>query len=386
MKFNLKENKEMVQISKWLGYALVIIFLQSSCSKTDLNISVPDEDPKEELTAKAIFKEMGEGFNLGNTYDNGINSTSFASIKPIIDIYRNAGMNHIRIPVTWMDRFNENDHLADKEGNVNYQNARFKELVKVIDYAISLKMYVVLNTHHEHWLKDEYDGTTAFDTKFSNLWKGIATYFKDYPNYLMFEVINEPEGKLGEWGSGGWPSPTSNIALTYTRQVNKVGYQAIRQSGGANDKRIIMVCPNGQGNESMIDEVYPTKATLPGSGNDAYLAIQVHSYNPWSFCGETGTNAAWPGEKSIIDGIEKVGVHSRLLGVPINYGEFGVGRQSNTAERNTDLVRTYYKTFARTTLKEDMSYSVWDDRGWFGLITSNGSAFTNNIVPNMLAK
>ncbi len=98
--------------------------------------------------------------------------------------------------------------------------------------------------------------------------------------------------------------------------------------------------------------------------------------------------AMLPGQvvKSISDGIKKVGVHSDLLDVPINYGEFGVGRQNNTSERNTDLVRSYYKTFATTTLGEDMSYSVWDDRGWFGLITSNGSSFVNNIVPDMLAK
>ncbi|MBP7642052.1 MAG: cellulase family glycosylhydrolase [Saprospiraceae bacterium] len=354
-----------------------------------MSVEVVEPDPQPEVkstTAKQVIKDMAAGFNLGNTYDNGLNTNTFTSIKPIIDLYHKAGMKHVRIPVTWMDRFSENDRLADNNGNVNYENARFKELVKVIDYAISLEMYVVINTHHELWLKDEYDGSADFDTKFGNLWKGIATYFKDYPTYLIFEVLNEPEGKLGEWGNDGWPIPTNATAIAYTRKVNVVGYEVIRKSGGKNDVRIVMVSTNGQGNETTIEEVYPSKSTLPGGGKDAYLAIQVHSYNPWSFCGHTGSNAAWPGVKSISDGIKKVGVHSDLLDVPINYGEFGVGRQNNTSERNTDLVRSYYKTFATTTLGEDMSYSVWDDRGWFGLITSNGSSFVNNIVPDMLAK
>lgn len=204
------------------------------------------------------------------------------------------------------------------------------------------------------------------------------------PNNLIFEVLNEPEGMLGEWGSG-WPLPTNNTAISYTRKVNEVGYAAIRNAGGLNDIRVIMVSTNGQGNEVMIEEVYPSKTTLPGKGTDEYLAIQVHSYNPWAFCGQTGSNAAWPGTSTVENAIKKVGIHSRLLNVPVNYGEFGVGRATNTAERNTDLVRGYYRTFSVTTKSEKMSYSVWDDRGWFGLINGSGSSFTNNIVPTMLA-
>jgi len=337
------------------------------------------------LTAKHIVTAMGPGFNLGNTFENGNNTTTFESVKPVIDLYHDAGMKHIRIPITWMDRFTENDHLADDNGNVNYQNARFKELVKTIDYAISVDMYVVINTHHEHWLKDNYNGSEAFDTKFSTLWTGIATYFKDYSHKLIFEVLNEPEGTLGEGdGNGPFPDPTNATALTFTRNVNKVGYDAIRAAGGNNPTRLIMVGVNGQGNEVMIEEVYPSKATLPGGGTDSYLSIQVHSYNPWAFCGENGRNSAFPGNNIIEAGIKKVGVHSRLLDVPVNYGEFGVGRDANSAERNTDIVRGYYKTFATTTLSEGMSYSVWCDRGWFGLINSTGTSFINNIVPIML--
>ncbi|WP_100616010.1 glycoside hydrolase family 5 protein [Confluentibacter citreus] len=344
----------------------------------------PDTGDGTALTAKQIVTAMGPGFNLGNTFENGNNTTTYVAAKPIIDLFKNAGMKHIRIPVTWMDRFTANDHLADGNGNVDYQNTRFKELVKVIDYAISLDLYVVINTHHEHWLKDFYNGSATFDNKFSTLWTGIATYFKDYSHKLIFEVLNEPEGTLGEWG-GTWPDPNNATALTYTRKVNKVGYDAIRAAGGNNTTRLVMVGTNGQGNEVMIEEVYPSKATLPGGGTDKYLSIQVHSYNPWAFCGQTGSNAAFPGNSTFENAIKKVGIHSRLLDVPVNYGEFGVGRDGNTAERNTDIVRGYYKTFATTTLSENMSYSVWCDRGWFGLINSTGTSFTNNIVPTMLA-
>ncbi|MEQ8238568.1 MAG: cellulase family glycosylhydrolase [Cyclobacteriaceae bacterium] len=383
------KNRILIRFSFFL---CSILFLgMSACSEEDSATPEVEQEEKEPidsevLTAHEIISEMGPGFNLGNTFDNGLNSTIFSDIRPIINLYYQAGMRHVRVPVTWMDRFSDN--LADTNGKVDFENDRFKELVKLVDYAVSLEMYIVINTHHEHWLKDHYDGTAAFDQKFTTLWTDIATYFKDYPPYLIFEVLNEPEGKLGEWSSNGeWPSPTSGQALAYTRLVNQVGYDAIRATGGVNETRLVMISPNGQGNEVMIEEVYPVPASLPGKGNDKYLSIQVHSYNPWAFCGQTGSNSAFPGNSSIAAGIQKVAVHAEVLGVPINYGEFGVGRTSGT-ERNTDLVRGYYKTFAETTLSENMSYSVWDDRGWFGLISGSGSSynFTNDIVPTMLAQ
>jgi endoglucanase len=337
-------------------------------------------------TAKEIIVDMAAGFNLGNTFENNINATTPAINKQIIDLYYEAGMRHVRIPTTWMDGFANN--LADVNGNLNTTHPRLLELKEVVEYALAKKMYVVLNTHHEHWIKRHYDGSAAYDTRFANLWSGIANFFKTSPKQLLFDVINEPEGTLGQWSGTTYPLPTAAQQLAWTRQLNKTGYDAIRATGGNNATRIIMVEPNGQGNQGMIEEVYPTKASLPGGGTDAYLAIQVHTYDPWAFCGQTGSNTAWPGNTSIENAIRKVGVHSVLIDVPVNYGEFGVGRQSNTAERNTDLVRGYYKLFRVTCKAEKMSYTVWDDRGWFGLIYKNGSvyAFSNNIVPSMLAQ
>ncbi|QBN20398.1 glycoside hydrolase family 5 protein [Flavobacterium nackdongense] len=341
------------------------------------------------VTAIDITKAMGPGFNLGNTFDNGANPTSITSIKSIIDIYTAAGMKHVRIPVSWMQSVSGSTLANTGTGKVDFNHSRFLELKAAIDYAISKGLYVVINTHHEHWLKDYYDGSATYNTKFSTLWSDIATYFKDYSNKLIFDILNEPEGTMGQWGAEAgfsFPQPTSTTALNLTRQINKVGYDAIRATAGGNATRIIMVEPNGQGNQGMIEEVYPTKADLPGGGTDKYLVIQVHTYDPWAFCGETGADSAYPGATSIAAAINKVAVHSTLLGVPINYGEFGVGRTS--AARNTSVVYEYYRTVKTTTLANNMSFSVWDDRGWFGLISSPDkitySLSTNNIVVEMM--
>jgi endoglucanase len=87
---------------------------------------------------------MASGFNLGNTFEtNTSNSPTFASVKPIIDLYYDAGMRHVRIPVTWVEGFSSN--IADANGNVNTSHPRLLELKAVVDYALSKKMYVVIN-------------------------------------------------------------------------------------------------------------------------------------------------------------------------------------------------------------------------------------------------
>lgn len=334
------------------------------------------------ISAASVIDAMGTGFNLGNTFDNNLQSTNTASIYPIIDLYHNAGMRHVRIPVTWMDGFNGNT-LADSNGNINFTHPRFLQLKSVIDYAINKKMFVVLNTHHEHWLNNNYDGSIEYNTPFTNLWSGIATHFKGYSQLLIFEVLNEPQGVFGDWIGGA--SPLNTVALALTRQINNVGYDAIRKTCGLNSNRVVMISTNGMGNHNQLDNVYPSIISLPGGGSDNYLAFHVHTYDPWAFCGQTGSNAAWTGSTSISNALMAVADYANSLNVPVNYGEFGVGRAENASERNTNIVREYYRTIRLTCLSKKMSPTVWDDRGWFGLVCPDGNNFLYNIVPNMMA-
>jgi endoglucanase len=342
-------------------------------------------------TATTVIKNMGPGFNIGNVWDNGVKDATLASVKPIIDKYISEGMTNVRIPTTWMDAVDGNT-LADGNGNLITTNSRFTELVNTINYCLSKGLYVTLNTHHETWLKNNYNGSAYYDDKFSNLWKNIATYFKSYPSTLVFEILNEPEGKMGVWdGVGGYPDPTGTTEIGYTRQIMKVGYNAIRATGGNNTTRLVMVSPNGQANQSQIEEVFPDVSFLPGGGADQYLGMHVHSYDPWGFCGHTGWNYNNPGTATFIAGITTCYNHAqtKLGGIPIHYGEFGVGRAPEKGggpetERGDAVVLAYYKTFAETAISKNMAFSVWDDRGWFNLINDAGTAFSYNIVPTMM--
>ena len=212
----------------------------------------------------------------------------------------------------------------------------------------------------------------------------IATYFKDYSQLLIFDILNEPQGVLGDWNNGTLPTQTSAIALT--RQINEVGYRAIRRSGGLNMSRVFMIEPNGYGNQSTLKIVYPSKFTITGIGNDKFLSFQVHTYDPWSFCGENGNNKNYPGKDSIMNWLLEVSAHSKKLNVPVNYGEFGAGRADNQSDRSANIIKEYYYIIRSTCEKQKMSSTLWDDRGWFGLITNDISElkFIYRIVPLMM--
>lgn len=371
--------KSGTALSKIL-FLYLLFSLAMSCSpekpeaiEETATVIVPD--------ASLVMKEFGPGFNLGNTFDLAMNSTELADAKLIIDLYYDAGYRHIRLPVTWMDGFN-GDHLADQTGRINTAHARFVQFVAVIDYAIAKGLYVIINTHHEHWLKTNFDRSATYEQAFAALWTGIAEYFRSYSHRLVFQVLNEPEGAFGDFNSGA--DPFSTQSLNFTRRINQVGYDAIRATGGANLTRIVLIMPNGQGNQSLLDDVYPSKDLLPMKGDDRYLAISVHTYDPWAFCGQDGTNASWPGSAGIISAIDATAAHGIILGTPIHLGEFGVGRSANQTERDTDLVRNYYRTVSQIAARHGMPSTVWDDRGWFELVkkdSAGGYQFVYNIAP-----
>ncbi len=334
-------------------------------------------------TAVEINRKMATGFNLGNTFDLGLRSTKLKDISPVIDLYSAAGMRHVRLPVTWGNDVN-GTKLIDSNGKVNQAHPRLKELDQVIDYALKKGMYVIVNTHHEHWLKDKYEDTPRYNDAFTALWTGIANRYKNRPAALIFEVLNEPEGAFGDWT--GSTKPTEPKAIALTRRINEIGHRAIR---AVSPTRTIMIGMNGQGNHSMFDDVYPLRASLPGGGKDRHLMATLHTYDPWQFCGQDGQNSNWPGDDSIVNTIKTAAAHGQKLRIPINFGEFGVGRRENPASRNTDLVRNYYRLMKRTASAAGISTTPWDDQGWFGLVTKDDAGkyqFLFDIVPNMMRK
>ncbi len=151
-------------------------------------------------SAKDAVKNMGVGWNLGNTLDAHDASKTWTTTaehetcwrqpvtKPeLLKMMKEAGFGAIRVPVTWYQEM-------DADGKVN--DAWMKRVKEVVDYVIDNGMYCIINVHHDtgadegnrkSWLKAS---TSSYDTnkaKYEGLWKQIAEQFKDYDKQLLFE-------------------------------------------------------------------------------------------------------------------------------------------------------------------------------------------------------
>lgn len=350
--------------------------------------------------AKTVVKEMGWGFNLGNSWDRGNQPRTDTELIPFIDKYKLAGARHVRIPVTWITPLAGGDNsvmVVESSNwiqNINASHNYLEELKQTIDYCISQGLYVIINTHHEEWIKDHYSESTSADltAKFKKLWRFIAEEFNSYSKKLIFEVMNEPEGNFGvDDGPGGFPAPNTINSL-WTRNINQAGYDAIRDTGGNNSTRIIMVSPNGQSADQLIKNVWPTASTLPGGGNDSNLAIQVHSYDPWGFCGPEGSSSYYTGtygndlSAKIKAEVEAAAAAAASLNnVALHYGEFGVGRSGSQSDRDDDRVRNWHRALVETCINNDIAVTIWDDRGYYRYISDNAQSWTYDIVPYMIA-
>ena len=103
------------------------------------------------------------------------------------DLYRlkAAGFDTIRLPVRWALTFTDNGWQPEQS-----QLARVDE---IISQARSAGLQIILNVHHYNALFDDPD---THEPRLEDLWTYLALHYKNAPQDLIFELINEPHANL----------------------------------------------------------------------------------------------------------------------------------------------------------------------------------------------
>lgn len=313
-----------------------------------------DDSTREATTAASALSQMGTGINLGNTFDlPELNKDwqMFDRNMRMIDKFVDKGFTHMVIPVTWGGRFDPHSNFTSM-------------VTRAVHYALWQGLWVVVDAHHEKWLKCCYDGSAEYNDRFSRLWVSIATHFKAAGDHLLFSVLNEPEGAFGDW-SNLKPAPTELSGQELTRQICNVGIAAIRSVSAT---RIALCSPNAQGNTNQAAVVFPDTSAF--AQWDSYIGVTVHSYDDWGFCGQDGKNDYWDTGtmrdyyQGMLSTLDAWHVDS---GIPVHFGEFGVGRIDGI-ERDADIVRDYYRFMSEGIRRYNIPPTLWEDGGWYALI------------------
>jgi endoglucanase len=319
------------------------------------------------ITAAQAVADMGNGVNIGQTFESTQNERTLAAVSAKIDAYYAKGFRNVRIPITWTEPVG-GDRLVGSAtvGDVNRSHARLAVIKQVVDYALGKPgMYVVINAHHETGLK-----TNSRSAVLERLWADIADIFAAAEHRLLFELLNEPHRS----DSSNSPLPAADL-----RAMVKLAYAKIR---AVDPKRIVIIGGNQWFAAAEMATVWPDLSGI-GDGQDPYLMATFHHYDPWTFCGDnqgtyddnwTDANLSGPMETM------RTWSGSTGKGMPVYIGEWGVGWGSRYSTMDCNNIRSWYQKMQNAAQSKGIPTSLWDDGGWFKVWDIGAKSWNNNLA------
>ncbi|MEN8227104.1 MAG: cellulase family glycosylhydrolase [Bacteroidota bacterium] len=284
-----------------------------------------------QITPHEAVAQMKRGINMGNTleppYEDGWNNPP--AEEYYFDLYKEAGFDVVRVPVRW---HYHTSTVAPFTVNETWMN----RVEEVVEWGLSRDLYIVINAHHEEWIKEDYASATN-RTRFDSIWSQIAVRFKDKSEKLIFEIINEPYG----------------LSKAQNDDLHQRVLSIIRRSNPT--RNVIIQGHNWGGSEELIEMAIPV---------DDYLIGSFHSYDPWPFGLEgTGTfGDSWQ-IQALDNKFSDVKGWSDQNNIPVFLGEFGCNR---SADYNSRM--NHYRSYVNLSLKYGFTSCAWDDGGNFRIL------------------
>jgi len=365
----------------WLMICVMILLNGIPFSLAEGGVTVPEiayinqyEIPDNE--AMAFLKNMGVGWNLGNTFDAHDDHFKGDSLKmetrwvgvkttkEMIEKVHDAGFNTLRLPVSWHNHVTGDDFTIKPEWLDRVQ--------EVADYAISQGMYVILNTHHDVGKQFYYpnsENAAISESYIRCIWQQVAERFRDYDEHLIFESMNEPRLKDTEleWVFYADNEKSKDAALSINR-LNQVFVDTVRASGGSNAERYLMV----PGYAASVDGATNEHFKRPNDTADNRIIVSVHAYTPYPFALQDGGTDTFKltdvGQTSEIN-LFMIKLYKKYIsqGVPVVIGEFGARAKGDNVQSRVDFAAYY----AANASARNIPCVWWDNNGHRG----NGELF-----------
>lgn len=307
---------------------------------------------------RRFIKEVGPGFNLGNTLD--VHDLHFETDNPshfetywgnpvttreMIKDIKAAGFNLLRVPVTWYEHMDENNKIDE---------VWFARVQQIVDYGLDAGMYVIINAHHDSWYTPDDKHLPKAREKMEDLWMQIGERFKDYDHRLLFESMNEPRliGKKEEWGEG------TKRSREIINELNQIFVDTVRGLGGENEDRYLILptyC-------ARTDEVVLKDFKMPKGIKEERLILSVHLYEPYHFAlNIDGTSEFLEEELADIEELNRAFHDLRRFfikkGIPVIITEF------SAVDKKNEQHRTAWAAYVLKRAKELGMGTIWWDAG-----------------------
>jgi len=294
---------------------------------------------EEDLFAFRQLERLGRGINLGNALEAPLEGEWGVVLEEeYFRLIQEAGFQSVRIPIRWSAH-------AEVEAPYTIDPNFFTRVDWAVEQAVNHDLAVVMNIHH---YEEIIESPQKHRERFLALWEQISDHYKNTPDEVMFELLNEPNGTLG---STAW---------------NEFADEAIAVVRHTNPNRTIVVGPNNWNSPRALPEL-----VLPE--NDRNLIVTFHFYNPFEFThqgAEWATGGGPVGTPWIGTDAEKALLEidfdlARAWGMkyrrPIYLGEFGAYEKADIESR-----QRWTEFIARTAEEKGFSWAYWEFCAGFG--------------------
>lgn len=318
-----------MNVLRRLSVVSVLLLAVSVCLQGCMSAPCKDDFCAEHVpqTDAVMFsRSMGLGINIGNSLDvitdrdgPGTDETGWGNpriTRDYIHALRSYGYRTVRLPVTWAEHMSPApDYTID---------SRWMDRVQeVTDWCISEGLFVIIDLHHDggtsaaSWILGAAHDYDAVAVRFAAVWNQIAARFRDYPQALIFESMNE----VGF--DSAWEKRYAII-----NNLNQLFVDTVRRSGGNNSERYLMAAGYWTDIEKSCDGQY----ALPSDAS-AHVMLSVHYYTPSAFTiSGDRKNTGWYtdtwGTRADYDELHTLFrmlyVHYLSKGIPVVVGEYGV--------------------------------------------------------------
>jgi len=303
--------------------------------------------------------KMFRGINIGNALEAPREGMWGVYIKDeYFQIIREAGFDTVRIPIRW-------SAYAANEPPYTIRSSFFDRVDHVVGKALEQNLTVIINIHHYEEIMKDPQGHSE---RFLSIWRQISSHYKDYPENLIFELLNEPHGNL-----------TSNL-------WNQLLAEAIRIIRETNPTRRIIVGPvNWNSVYSLKDLVLP---------DDRNIMVTFHFYTPFEFTHQGAewvspsppVGRVWLGtegeQRQIRDELDIAVQWSRKHGdIPLFLGEFGA---YSKADMDSRVRWTYF--VAREAEKRGIAWCYWEFCSGFGAYDPKAGKWREELLNALIPK
>jgi endoglucanase len=315
------------------------------------------DEPKD---AAHYNRLIGRGVNLGNALEAPREGDWGLKLEEdFFERIKKAGFSSVRVPICW------SAHAA-AEPPYEIDADFFKRIDWVIQQAVARDLVAILNVHHFDAL---YSDPDKHEAKFLAMWKQVAARYRDRPEWVLFELLNEPNGKLSE------------------ERWNALIPKALEVVRATNPERIVIVGPGHWNNLANLN-----KLTLPEK--DQRLIVTFHYYSPFEFTHQDAPwakgSAKWKGttwkgsEKetaALVKDFTKAAEWGKKHQRPIFLGEFGAYSAADMESR-----ARWTRSVAREAEKQGFSWAYWEFGAGFGVYDPVAKTWREPLLKALLGK